>query len=52
MSLPKIDPLDHHGGPFVTLDESHGFENVFDVAMAPVFAFNGGYRGNVCQVLV
>jgi hypothetical protein len=36
----------------MTLDESHSLENVFDVAMAPVFTLHSRYRGNICHVLV
>jgi hypothetical protein len=41
-SVPEVDPLDHHGGPFVTLDASNSLENVFDIAMAPVLTLHGG----------
>lgn len=37
----------------MTVDEGDCFEDVFDIAMAPVFPLNGGDRGNiyVCQQL-
>jgi hypothetical protein len=47
MSLPKVDPLDHHGGPFMTLDACHQLEGIFNVAMTPIPAFDGGNRGDI-----
>ena len=45
--VPKINTLDHRGGPFVAVDEREGLEHILDVAMAPVFAFDGGDRGDI-----
>ena len=45
--VPKIDALDHGRGPLVARDEGDSLEHVFDVAMAPVLAFDGGDGGDV-----
>lgn len=45
--VSKVDPFNHHRGPLVTLDEGNRLENVLDIAMAPIFAFNGRYRRNI-----
>lgn len=45
--VAKINTLDHRGSPFVAVDEREGLEHVLDVAMAPVFAFDGGDRGDI-----
>lgn len=45
--VTKIHTLDHGGGPFVTGDESQRLEDIFDITMAPVLAFDGGDRGDI-----
>lgn len=42
--VAKVDPFDHHARPFVTFDESNGFEHVLNVAMAPIAPFDLGDR--------
>ena len=38
--VAKVDTFDHHARPFVTFNESNGFEHVFNVAMAPIAPFD------------
>ena len=42
--VAKINSFDHHARPFVTFNESNGFEHIFNVAMAPIAPFNLGDR--------
>ena len=45
--VAKVDTLDHHAGPFMAFQEGYLLEHVFDVAMAPVVAFDLGDGGDV-----
>lgn len=45
--VSKVNALDHGGGPFVAVDEGDCFEDVFDIAMAPVLPLESGDRSNV-----
>ena len=47
-AVPKIDPFDHHRGPFMALEARHRPENILDVSMTPVLAFYRGDGGDVC----
>ena len=38
--VAKVDSFDHHARPFVTFDESNGFEHVLNIAMAPIAPFD------------
>ena len=38
--VSKVSALDHGGSPLVALDEGDRLEHVFDIAMAPVLAFD------------
>ena len=38
--VAKVDSLDHHARPFVTFNESNGFEHVLNIAMAPIAPFD------------
>lgn len=40
--VTEVYALDHGRGPFVAVDECDRLEHIFDVAMAPVLAFDGG----------
>ena len=42
--VAKVDSFDHHARPFMTFNESNGFEHVFDIAMAPIAPFDLGDR--------
>lgn len=48
--VAEINALDHGGGPFVALEAGDGLEHVFDVAMAPVLALDGGDGGDIWDV--
>lgn len=48
--IPEIGSFDHHGSPFVVLDTGDLLKKIFDVAMAPILAFNGRYRCDVFTV--
>jgi hypothetical protein len=45
--IPKVDPLDHHGIPFVMADAGDRLEHIFDVSMTPVFTLNRRDGGNI-----
>ena len=38
--VAKVDSFDHHACPFVTFNESNGFEHVLNIAMAPIAPFD------------
>lgn len=48
--VPEINALDHCRGPFVAFETDDCFEHVFDVAMAPVLALDGGDGGDIWDV--
>ena len=45
--VAEVYSLDHGRGPFVAVDECQRLENIFDVAMAPVLAFDSRDRCDV-----
>lgn len=38
--VAEIYALDHGGSPLMTVDKGQGLEDIFNIAMAPVLAFN------------